>query len=206
MSDKKKYFLLTNSDKFSWTKRNILIVTLAAVTIAATCIYFVSSKKPKDSCQLDNGSDGTCVAVADCSVVVMNKDSQCESDIQKTCCPPGAIFPSLEAGRISKTPIHRETLSIEKVGERHRDSYDDRQWKFKNSGRCGIAGYFESYHNKLAQHGEFPFYVALKYRTMLENGDEGFRFLCGGSLISGKIFRFQLIFSRSNYCFQIVMC
>lgn len=175
------------------------VVLFLLLVVAIFVVKHNSNDIVEDSCQIDSSEKGQCVLSNKCgnkTLTGANAKPNCEDD--KICCPLNFILHDgitmkPVSTNFSETPLDNSPIPIEYVGLR---STDGEISNFKNHEKCGSAMGDRITNGEKASPGEFPFFVALKYKS----NDQGYDFKCAGSLISGSDICFLVLFQFFHLC------
>lgn len=173
----------------AWSAGVLTILALLAILVIIVRQYSSNEKPNYDFCQSDNSEFGKCVPISKCSEIMLTTEDdkrKCgsDSDVDKICCPHDSIFNNETMMEPSSAfTMADEPVPIERVGLRISDGEIR---KFHNHKKCGISHPDRIINGQKANPGEFPFFVALKYKINYEDSESQYKFYCGGSLITGE--------------------
>lgn len=164
----------------------IVFALLLVVVVIILAVYFFSSAKVnEENCELGHDKDGKCIVIRRCSDLALPEEGEsnsCINNIDKVCCENMFYEKNTSySGEQDEKPFYGASFSLEKVDVRR-----NKPRKFENYIGCGLSNPIDRvYDGTEVEPGEFPFFVALKYLADPAEGKKEFKFLCGGSLISG---------------------
>lgn len=191
-------------------KKEIFIVCCAFVLAIAFVLFFICYGNSKDElCKMQDGKSGKCVLRSQCNdtrydIEVRSSNEievlvECGNDVNKICCPNDAEI-SEEArhcddeASTNSTPTNNDRTSFTLEESNKTISNDSIDFAIKalllnDPKLCGKDQTDRIFKGDITNPSEFPFMASLKYKRTTkmkkENSNEEFRFLCGGSLLSG---------------------
>lgn len=153
--------------------KKIVCVSCAAIILVTAIVLVINLKNVLKAdkvvqCQLKTGEHGKCVERMKCSDSTLHIIERFASD-DEDC--------SGDDGSDIICCVNNFSDSNEKFID------EEPKVNLLNNKMCGVSNSNRIFGGEIASPGEFPFFVALKYKN--EKSKE-FSFSCGGSLISGK--------------------
>lgn len=153
-----------------------LIFAFLVFIVGAVLVIKFSNNDPKPEkieCKRPDGTHGICIERKMCADSTQHITERLSSDRDANCKSD------------NENDDDDVICCVDHLSD-YSESVNETELKMKllNDKKCGVISSNRIFGGEKADPGEFPFFVALKYRS--ENSSENFSFTCGGSLISGR--------------------